>query len=236
MGVALFCRDRRLCGNVEAIIRIEPDLRWMGAMCDVATALRVCESEPPDVVVIDSASDPGWKLCLMLTGLFPQLTVVALLNEGADDPVAAAWALLHRANGIVGVAAESDRLGTAVRDSARRGRYVDPAVEVPVSPPAQRSGLQGKPLSVRELEVLELIADGRTAENIGHRLGISADTVRTHVYRILRKLNARDRAHAVALSFQMSLLPSRRGFRLRTTASSGTEPRLDNGGCREGGG
>jgi DNA-binding CsgD family transcriptional regulator len=45
-----------------------------------------------------------------------------------------------------------------------------------------------------------------TAEKIGQRLSISAGTVRTHIYRLLRKLNARDRAHAVALSFRMSLL------------------------------
>jgi DNA-binding NarL/FixJ family response regulator len=209
LGVALFCRNRGLSRNVEAIIRLEPDLRWAGTVEDVHAVLRLCESDQPDVIVLDSGSDPGWQLCLMLTGLFPRLTVVALLDEQANEPVAAAWALLHRASGIIGVDAESDRLGTAVRDSVRRGRYVDPGVEVSMNPPAQRGDLQGKPLSVRELEVLQLIADGRTAENIGHRLGISADTVRTHVYRILRKLNARDRAHAVALSFQMSLLPTR---------------------------
>jgi ATP/maltotriose-dependent transcriptional regulator MalT len=65
----------------------------------------------------------------------------------------------------------------------------------------------GQLLSRRELEVLGLIADGRTADAIGHQLGIASTTVRTHTMHILRKLNARDRAHAVACGFNLQLLP-----------------------------
>lgn len=202
-----FSGNPELRGGVETAVRTEPGLSWGGWVSTVDASLRLCESDCPDVLLIDSRSDPGWKLCLMLTGLFPALTVVALLDDTIRNPVDAAWALLHRANGVIGVDAEPERLGTAVREALRHGRYVDSEVEVPVVPPAPRGDLRGKPLSAREFEVLELIADGRTAEQIGNRLGISPDTVRTHVYRILRKLGARDRAHAVALSFKMALLP-----------------------------
>lgn len=204
--VLLFCRDQDLAGRVEAIVRTEPDLRWAGAADNVDVAIRMCEEHMPDIAVIESTSDPNWKLCLMITGLFPGTRVVALLNDAANGPVAAAWALLHRASGIITVDAESDRLGVAIRNALRAGRYVDSSVELPTSVPVNRGALRGKPLSSRELQVLELVADGRTADNIGRRLGISADTVRTHVYRILRKLNARDRAHAVAIAYQTAVL------------------------------
>lgn len=205
--VALLCRDRQLGRDVEAAVRLEPELRWQGTAEGILAALRLCESDQPDVMVVDSRNDPGRKLCLMLTALFPRLTAVALLNEGADDP-AFAPQVSYGSGRIVCVDAGSDGLGAAVRDSVSRGRRVGSGMDVSMSSSGQRGDLRGKPLSARELEVLRLIADGRTAENIGHRLGITADTVRTHIYRILRKLNARDRAHAVALSFQMSLLPT----------------------------
>jgi DNA-binding NarL/FixJ family response regulator len=207
--ILVFCHDSALAGRLEAIIRAEPDLRWTGSADNVERAIGLCEAHPPEVVVIDSASDPEWNLCLMLTGLFPALRVVALLADPPNRPAAAAWAILHRASGIVTLDAEPDRLGVAVREAMRAGRYVDSSVEQSENQPHRSSRLRGKPLSSRELDVLRLIADGRTAEYIGHQLGISAETVRTHVYRILRKLNARDRAHAVAISFRTELLPVR---------------------------
>jgi DNA-binding NarL/FixJ family response regulator len=204
--VALFCRSPSLRRNVESIIGGEPDLRWMGSHDGVGAVISLCGSDCPDVLMIDSRSDPDWKLCLVATGLFPNLTVVALLNDGSAHPVDEAWGLLHRASGIVGVAPKPDRLGMAIRGAVRFGRYVHSDLEVSVVPSSDECSLRGKPLTARELEVLQLIAEGLTAEKIGHRLSISAGTVRTHIYRLLRKLNARDRAHAVALSFRMSLL------------------------------
>ena len=62
-------------------------------------------------------------------------------------------------------------------------------------------------LSERELDVLELVADGLTEESIGELLWISATTVRSHVRSIHRKLNVHNRPHAVAMAFKLSLLP-----------------------------
>lgn len=197
-----------LLRSVEAIVRTEPGMEWAGSAAEVNTAIEICESGT-NVLLIDSEWDPDWKLCLMLTNVHPELTVVGLLGSAARNPVASSWALLHGVSGIVGTDAETDRLRDAIRDAVDFGHYVDPGLEVTAKPAARRPDVPGKPLSAREFEVLQLVADGRTAGQIGHRLGITADTVRTHICHILRKLNARDRAHAVALSFQMSLLPGR---------------------------
>jgi DNA-binding NarL/FixJ family response regulator len=58
------------------------------------------------------------------------------------------------------------------------------------------------PLTARELEVLELIAEGLENREIGVRLFVSEETVKTHLRSILAKLNARSRAHATALGFR----------------------------------
>jgi DNA-binding CsgD family transcriptional regulator len=62
------------------------------------------------------------------------------------------------------------------------------------------------PLSERELEVLRLVAEGHTNEEIGRQLFITTHTVISHTRHVLAKLEARSRAHAVALGFRGALL------------------------------
>ena len=207
LHVAIFGRDPGVRLSVEAIVRADDDLAWADSLDSVEATIGLCESDRVDVLLIDSDSDPDWKLCLMLTRLFPRLTVIGLLGAGSRSPVSSSWALLHGARGIVGLDAETDQLCLAIKGAVRSGHYVDPGLETSSAPATQPGPWPGKPLSAREYEVLLLIADGRTAEQIGRRLGIAADTVRTHVCRTLRKLEARDRAHAVALAYQRCLLP-----------------------------
>jgi DNA-binding NarL/FixJ family response regulator len=58
------------------------------------------------------------------------------------------------------------------------------------------------PLTQREIQILHYIANGNTNKEVAHILGISDQTIKNHVSAILRKLNANDRAHAVALAMQ----------------------------------
>ena len=58
------------------------------------------------------------------------------------------------------------------------------------------------PLTYREIQILSYIANGSTNKQVAHILGISEQTIKNHVSAILRKLNANDRAHAVALAMQ----------------------------------
>lgn len=68
------------------------------------------------------------------------------------------------------------------------------------------SELPHRALSRREREVLGLIATGADRQEIAEELTISVATVRTHVRNVLRKLNARNRAHAIALAVQQDLI------------------------------
>lgn len=58
----------------------------------------------------------------------------------------------------------------------------------------------------RELEILRLVANGQTNHEIGQRLHIAEETVKTHVQHLLRRLNARNRAHAVAIGWRQGYL------------------------------
>lgn len=68
------------------------------------------------------------------------------------------------------------------------------------------AGTLSHPLTLRELHVLQGMADGRTNLEIGAGLYISEDTVKTHARRMFKKLGARDRAHAVAIGMRRRLL------------------------------
>ena len=86
-------------------------------------------------------------------------------------------------------------VGGTLFDGDRRGL---------ASPPARRRRLEG--LSTRELEILELVAEGLGNREIAEQLHLSEETVKTHLRRLMRKLGATSRAHAVALGIRTQLI------------------------------
>ncbi|MCC6222761.1 MAG: response regulator transcription factor [Thermoleophilia bacterium] len=78
-----------------------------------------------------------------------------------------------------------------------------PADVVPLNPPLPK--LQQSP-TARESQVLQLIADGLVNREIGERLFLSEETVKSHVRHLLAKLQARSRAHAVSIGYRRGLI------------------------------
>ncbi len=74
---------------------------------------------------------------------------------------------------------------------------------IPFTPPLQE--LEQEP-TTREIEVLQLVSDGLVNREIGERLYLSEETVKSHVRHLLAKLQARSRAHAVAVGFRRGLI------------------------------
>jgi DNA-binding NarL/FixJ family response regulator len=84
--------------------------------------------------------------------------------------------------------------------AARRGTTAD---VIPFQGPLRE--LEQEP-TMREIEVLQLISDGLVNREIGQRLFLSEETVKSHVRHILAKLQARSRAHAVAVGFRRGII------------------------------
>lgn len=83
---------------------------------------------------------------------------------------------------------------------------VDPLYKVRAAPLSLPTDLQIEPLTPREREVLDLLAEGMTNKGIGQALGVSPHTVKFHVTSILNKLNAQSRTEAVAIATRAGLL------------------------------
>jgi DNA-binding NarL/FixJ family response regulator len=86
---------------------------------------------------------------------------------------------------------------------AARRRGAGGADVIPLQSPLRE--LEQEP-TVREVEVLQLISDGLVNREIGQRLFLSEETVKSHVRHLLAKLQARSRAHAVAVGFRRGII------------------------------
>ena len=105
-------------------------------------------------------------------------------------------------------AVERNQILSRYREHTRRfdsvaARRTRSAEVIPLVPPLQELEQEPTP---REIEVLQLISDGLANREIGVRLYLSEETVKSHVRHLLAKLQAKSRAHAVAVGFRRGLI------------------------------
>lgn len=184
-------------------------LRALGAD-DVAEAATLAEarararSGPRDLAVLDLTLPDGSGLTLLAELRAAGWTRLVVLSA-ADDVHSVRASFAAGAAGYLLKSASSAIVSDGVRQVLSGGVYADPEVAG-----ALAMGLRGSParsglcaeLSGREVQVLTLVADGRSNREIGENLGLSALTVKSHLARIARKLGTGDRAEMVALAMR----------------------------------
>ena len=173
-----------------------------------AGALELAERSRPDVVLVDislGVSGDGLQLVRELSPRLPRTTFVMLSASASDADLMEA--VMAGARGYLTKDVSPEALLRAVR-SARRGELAMPRamaarlVHRLADAVRDLGGLDGPELarlSVREREVLKLLALGRTDREIAQALTISPRTAETHVAAILRKLEVRNRSEAAML-------------------------------------
>jgi DNA-binding NarL/FixJ family response regulator len=125
----------------------------------------------------------------------PTLGIVA--HGAHPEHHAATEALRAGATAYVVKSSPVESLSDAVDAAVESDVFVDPATK----------GTRGRPaLTRRQRQILQLYADGHSTAQVAKRLGLSAETVRTHTKAILSRLRARDRTHAVAIALRTSLI------------------------------
>jgi DNA-binding NarL/FixJ family response regulator len=126
----------------------------------------------------------------------PGLGVVA--HGGRTDRHAISEALDAGASAYVSKHSSPSTMRSAVDAVLTFGSFIDPDVE--------SGGGKGSRVTPRQRQILQLYADGHSTEEAARRLGLSAETVRTHAKASLPRLGARDRAHAVAIALRSALI------------------------------
>ncbi|RJL35543.1 response regulator [Bailinhaonella thermotolerans] len=203
--------------GVRTLLRAEPDTELVGEAADGRTGLAVIRRTRPDVALMDIRMPgvDGLTALREITGdpSLASVRVVMLTTFGLDEYVFEA--LRDGASGFVLKDADPDELLRAVRVVARGESLLSPAVTRSVisqfarPAPAVIAHPGVKDLTEREREVAGWVATGLSNEEIAERLVVSAETVRTHVSRAMRKLNARDRAQLVVFAIRSGLGPPR---------------------------
>jgi DNA-binding NarL/FixJ family response regulator len=175
-----------------------------GRATDGREAVAKIELRKPQVALLDLQMPgmSGIEVARLVSRTTPETAV--LLYTGYGDRALVMEALDAGARGFVLKEAPLADLVRAVETVACGGSYVDPVLAGVIAS-AEAAGRMPK-VTQRERDVLRLLADGLTNEEIGKELFISPETVRTHVRKAMTKLEADTRTHAVATALRESLI------------------------------
>jgi DNA-binding NarL/FixJ family response regulator len=175
----------------------------IGRAQDGEEALALIERRKPQVVLADLRMPNlgGIELARRLKAA--RLDVPVVLYSGYGDGALLIEALDVGVEGFVLKEAPLEDLLRAVQVVAEGGTYVDPVLAGLLAASARGTAPQ---LTQRERDVLRLLADGLSNDEIGRRLFISGETVRTHVRKAMDKLGADTRTQAVAVALRDGLI------------------------------
>ncbi|MDX1658903.1 MAG: response regulator transcription factor [Nitriliruptorales bacterium] len=192
-------------GGVAAVLDRDLDIV---ADCDLDHLVEIVEREQPDVVVMtvrENDPDP-FRVVASVKSLRPD-TKVLVVGDGASV-VDLREAVIAGVDSYLLTNAPPAEIVSAVQATAAGERTVSPEVAMQLAGSWKDAPIddEGTSLTPRELEVLQLLAEGLTNAQVGERLGVSARTIKTHVQNLLAKLDVPDRTGAVARGFRLGLI------------------------------
>jgi len=193
-------------GLASAFARLAPDLKIVSA--DSAEAgLLVLRAEPIDLALVDLVLPTldGLSALALYAAEFPHIP--RMLISGKDDPVVIAQARDAGASGFLRKSLSVDQILTALRAVLDGGAFFDLGAPPPI--PMVQGTSERDPsgdLTLRQLEVLKLLGDGRTNKEISSALAIADRTVRAHLTELFRTLGVSSRTQAVLAAQRLGLL------------------------------
>jgi DNA-binding NarL/FixJ family response regulator len=198
------------------ILSSEPDLQVVGEAGDGNSAVELARKLRPDVVLMDIRM-PGMDgiqatRALAGPGVEDPIKVLILTTFGLDEYVVES--LRAGASGFLLKDAPAEDLVEAIRVIAAGEALLAPSVTrrlldriaSKLPPASEATNPAVADLTERELEVLKLMARGLSNAEIAEKLFVSETTVKTHVSRVLGKLDLRDRVQAVIMAYETGLV------------------------------
>jgi two-component system, NarL family, response regulator NreC len=192
--------------GVRLVLDMTDGVTVVGEAEGYREALDVLATAAADIVLLDlSLGDTvGFDAVRDLRSRFPRLGVIVLTMH--RDPETVRQVLHAGADGYVVKGARARELVDAIRAVARGERYLHSSVTAAVIDDSLR-GAADSGLTMREREILRLLAAGMSAPRISDQLGISAHTVHRHVANISAKLGTRGVASLVRYAVEQGIVP-----------------------------
>ncbi|HEY0872564.1 MAG TPA: response regulator transcription factor [Vicinamibacterales bacterium] len=201
--IVLVDDHRVVASSLKAYLESFPDLRVVGVAASGEELLDQIDGWKPDVVLQDlllPGGVDGIETTRRLMTRQPGVKVIAL--TASTDEARMMAVLRAGAIGYVRKDADPEILLAAVRTVGRGRPYIDPGVSRQIV----SAGTSPDDLTARELDVLRQLAFGRSNREIAAALDISEETVKTHVGRVLGKLQVENRAQAIVQALKRGLI------------------------------
>jgi NarL family two-component system response regulator LiaR len=191
--------------GLAAMIRAEREFEWVGEAADGDDAVRLAPALAPDLVLVDLVMPrlDGVATIRALRPLLPKAHFVILTS--ALDPAEVKRAMEAGAGAYLLKNASTQELVTVMHAAARGQRVLAPEVSDALIA-GERAATPGADLTQRERELLALMAQGLSNQEISNRLAIAMPTVKFHVTNILAKLHADNRTEAVLTALKHKLV------------------------------
>ena len=192
--------------GIHSVFENEPSFEVVGYAATAASAVKEVGRCQPEVVLLDLRLPDRSGLEIIERLTTSGCRVIALTAHGDEQSMVQAFRAGARGFLLKGI--RPSLLREAVRAVTGDGTFVDPRVAARLVRLATMAGEPKGPfdLTRRELGVLQYFPNGVSNQEIADELGISVQTVKTHVRGILRKLGARDRAQAAGIAMREGLI------------------------------
>ena len=194
--------------GLRALLATEPDLELVGEANDGAQAVSKARTLKPDVILLDMVMPrmDGLEAIVEIKKNWSEAKIIMLTSFSDDEKVFSA--IRSGALGYLLKESSPQDLLQAIHSVARGEGFLPPSIaskvmreinQPPKLPPTK------DPLTAREVEILQLVAQGLTNDEIAEKLVLSERTVRTHVSNILAKLQLANRTQAALYALKEGL-------------------------------
>jgi DNA-binding NarL/FixJ family response regulator len=187
--------------GIAGLVNAESDMKVVAEASTGLEATKQFKQHRPDVTLMDLQLPDmsGIETMIAIRQEFPEARIIVLTTYAGDAQVVRA--LKAGARGYLLKAEVNDELLNTIRLVHAGKKWIHPELAAGLAEYAVREAL-----TVREIEVLRLIATGHANKAIGAKLSVGEDTVKRHVTNILGKLDANDRTHAVTIALKRGII------------------------------
>ena len=193
--------------GVSSYLSAQPDIEVVGEADDGKKGVELALELRPDIILMDLVMKEmdGIEATRLIIEQWPEAKVIIVTSFLDDEKVYPA--LEAGATSYMLKTSKAGEIANAVRATYHGQSVLEPEVtgKMMVKMRQKNTHLPHEDLTSREIEILLLMAEGKTNQDIADELYIALKTVKTHVSNILSKLNVQDRTQAVIYAFKHSL-------------------------------
>ncbi len=211
MAISIFITDDHPLAveGLQNMLYSSPEIEVRGTFVNGEDLLSGLRKELPDVLLLDILLPDcdGMELAATIMHKYPELKILAITS--LDAPVYVKKMMKNGCKGYILKNTDKTSLIGAIKDIYRGGDYIDPALKEKLSYNFNQKSwevLKNPELTNRELEILKLIMEDKSSQDIASQLYLSLRTVETHRFNLCKKLGVNNKASLIKTVMEQGIL------------------------------